>query len=262
MIDIIQEQVSLLGSEHLADRGVLDWASPVPVFGDHKNATIATMGINPSNLEFQDQDGDELDGQERRFHTLHSLGLDSWCDISPEHHEEIEEMCRLYFHNRPYTRWFNQLDYLIAETGYSYYNYHEKACHLDLVPYATRNKWALLKSIDTRYLKSLTKHSLRKLIDESSVEMVILNGQQVVNEYKDIFQNGLRSRNRQPWNLSRRNGKHVLGIAYTGKYQAANGRTIKIVGFNHNIQSSYGMTKAVRESMRRWITLQWSEIKK
>ena len=59
---------------------VIRWGCPVPSFGDLSSARIATVGLNPSNREFVDGLGNELEGPSRRFHTLKSLGIASWAD--------------------------------------------------------------------------------------------------------------------------------------------------------------------------------------
>ena len=66
--------VSRLADDRIINSSVISWGSPVPSFGDLSNASIATIGLNPSNLEFVDEKGKELDGSRRRFHTLNSLG--------------------------------------------------------------------------------------------------------------------------------------------------------------------------------------------
>ncbi|MGW0454520.1 hypothetical protein [Gordonia sputi] len=68
---------------------VLEWASPVPVFGDLKTARIATVGINPSNREFVDRSGEELVGRARRLTTLTSLGLPDWTHATDTHLTDI-----------------------------------------------------------------------------------------------------------------------------------------------------------------------------
>ena len=50
-----------------------------------------------------------------------------------------------YFFKNPYDRWFGVLDRAIAGTKSSYYSSTTSACHIDLVPYATRNKWGALQ---------------------------------------------------------------------------------------------------------------------
>ena len=48
-----------------------------------------------------------------------------------------------------------------------------------------------------------------------------------------------------------------MGFAYEGIVNDLSGmqldREILVLGFNHNIQSSFGVTKHVIEAIRRWI---------
>jgi hypothetical protein len=52
---------------------VLPGSTPVVAFGDPRSSPVATLGLNPSRIEFE-EDGVELDGHLRRFETLRSLG--------------------------------------------------------------------------------------------------------------------------------------------------------------------------------------------
>src|SRR5690349_12868397 len=112
---------------------VIPWSAPVPSFGDLSRSTLATLGLNPSNREFVDIEGRELDGDARRFHTLGSLGLARWSEATRRHRELIAESCCTYFTRNPYDTWFKKLDFLIAGTNASYYDPHSSACHLDLI---------------------------------------------------------------------------------------------------------------------------------
>jgi hypothetical protein len=259
MIEIIRKQIAQLVSGELGRRGVIDWAAPVPAFGDCVNSKIATVGINPSNLEFQSQSGEKLIEQERRFPTLDSLGIQSWSEAKDKDLEKIRSSGVHYFQNKPYTRWFNQLEFLLAETGLSFYNVHNSACHLDLVPFSTAKKWANLTASDTKYLKDTCRNSLHELVDCSKFKLLILNGQQVVNEFEDLFSVKLLSKPMPEWDLPRKSGVPVAGISYCGEIPRKKVGIIKIVGFNHNIQSSYGITNQVKISIRKWIADQWTE---
>ena len=117
---------------------VIDWAPPVPAFGDPSKARVVTLGLNPSDREFVDRRDRELDGPQRRFPTLRSLGLEGWHQATDAHMEAIAEACRSYFERNPNDTWFRHLDFLIKETGTSFYQTEGHAAHLDLVPYATR----------------------------------------------------------------------------------------------------------------------------
>jgi hypothetical protein len=60
------------------------------------------------------------------------------------------------------------------------------------------------------------------------------------------------------WALPRRQQADVAGIAYKGIVREVSGislgRELLVLGFNHNIQSSFGVTTEVRDAIRRWIT--------
>ena len=86
------------------------------------NSKIATIGLNPSNREFLDVEGKELDKELRRLQTLNSLGIQNWSEIKEEHINVIIDACQCYFENNPYNGWFRILDDLISGTSTSYYN--------------------------------------------------------------------------------------------------------------------------------------------
>ena len=48
-----------------------------------------------------------------------------------------------------------------------------------------------------------------------------------------------------------------MGYAYEGivdeLFDVQFGRSVKVLGFNHNIQSSFGVTNEVQYSIRQWV---------
>lgn len=141
MVEMLSHLLEHMDSPDATATDVIPWSCPVPAFGDLSNSFVATLGLNPSNREFVDEAGNELEGAARRLHTLRSLGLSRWSDADAGHIEQIEDCCRRYFARNPYNGWFRTLDLLIAGTRASYYGMFAGACHLDLIPYATRSKW-------------------------------------------------------------------------------------------------------------------------
>src|SRR6266849_5010343 len=141
MNTMLSKLVERLGDSTLSEANVIPWSSPVPSFGDVSRSRVATLGLNPSNREFVDALGNELDGPLRRFHTLRSLRLARWSDVSVPQLRLILDSCRAYFFRNPYHTWFGRLDHLISGTRASFYDRAATACHLDLVPYATSCKW-------------------------------------------------------------------------------------------------------------------------
>ncbi len=235
--------IDLLDSRSTEDMGIIKWGSPVPSFGNITGSRIATLGLNPSNREFVDESGNELDGKFRRFHTLKSLGLDSWSDIDSRHLSLISDSCNDYFDNNPYDRWFKILDNVISGTGSSFYSKTTAACHLDLIPYATMQKWNELSLNQRSTLLKLIGNALGLLVRESPIELLILNGQSVVDIFQDISEIKLEKQVMPTWALPRHTTHDVTGLAYFGVTDNLSGiqleRNLMVLGFNHNLQSSF-----------------------
>lgn len=250
--------IDRLDDQEFSDTNIIPWGSPVPSFGDLRNSKVATLGLNPSNREFVDVNGNELDGEFRRFHTLASLGINQWSDTNPDHLELIENSCVTYFHRNPYDGWFRKLDYLISGTEISYYNASAPACHLDLIPYATACKWTELSPDQRSSLMSLADDTLGLLLRESPVRLIILNGISVVEQFQNLAGIEFEKQEKRSWALPRRSRQDVKGFSYKGVVRSLSGVELRqellVLGFNHNIQSSFGITAKVTASIRNWIT--------
>jgi hypothetical protein len=232
---------------------VIPWGSPIPSFGDLMAAKVATLGLNPSNREFVDVNGAELDGGQRRFHTLRSLNLARWADATSAHLELIAKSCEGYFANNPYDMWFRKLEYVMSGTGASYYASPSRACHLDLVPYATARKWTVLSQRERRALLGAADDTLGLLLQHSPIRVLILNGSAVVSAFEKITHARLTRKRRVNWTLPH----GIEGFSFEGIVQSICGielcRPVRVVGYNHNIQSSFGVTRQVTSSIQRWI---------
>lgn len=250
--------VCRLGETVLSGTNVIPWSCPVPAFGDPSKSRIATVGLNPSNREFVDDAGNELAGTARRFHTLNSLGLANWGDANAGHVQLIMDACRAYFSRNPYDGWFKKLDHLISGAKASYYDTSARACHLDLIPYATACKWTELTRQQRASLLDAAGDTLGLLLRDSAIRLVILNGNSVVDQFQKMAGVELEKRAMDEWSLPRRSSVDVTGFAYRGLVRDVAGirlkRDVLVLGFNHNIQSSFGVTTQVTASIRRWIT--------
>lgn len=248
----------------LHESNVIPWSSPIISFGKISTSKIATLGINPSNREFVDINGNELNGNERRFHTLDSLGLKSWDSANEIHFEKINQLCEDYFTINPYDGWFKKLDYLISGTSMSYYFPSFEACHLDLIPFATALKWSDLTNQQRLSLLDLTSDILGLLIKKSSIKVLILNGQTVVENLQKVSNIELSKELKPEWKLNRKKTDGVAGYSYTGVINKIGhiklDNDIRILGFNHNIQSSFGVSSEVQTSIRNWITEEITQI--
>jgi len=242
------------------EQSVMEWSCPVPYFGRLQGSAVATLGINPSNREFVDATGGELDGDSRRFPTLGSLGLQTWGDASSLDVTAIVSACNDYFLGNPYSRWFDTLDTLMRPAGASYYSYDNPAAHLDLVPYATHVKWGSLRQDQQRTLLRSGQDLLASLLRDSTIELLVLNGASVVRQFEEVAGIELAREYNPCWDLPRRGTDPVRGVAYTGSLdhiaEVDFGRSIAVAGYNHNLQSSFGVTNRAVEAIARWVATQ------
>ena len=236
---------------------VMPGTCPIVAFGDIEKSKIATLGINPSNREFVDSDGKELQGDFRRFHTLNSLGLSSWADADARILELVISTFVTYFARNPYDTWFGKLDYIMGSAEFSYYGDGYKACHLDLVPFATETKWGNLSSQERAELLGLSASSLGILLRDSQVGLLILNGSTVVHNFQRVAEAPLQAEENSDWDLFRQNASPVKGVAYMGAVRSVAGisldRELQVIGFNHNLQSSFGVSNRVMSAIRKWV---------
>jgi len=255
--DQIYSLLTSMTDQALIDADMIPWSSPIPVFGDPTDAVIATVGLNPSNREFVDPSGNELEGTSRRFPTLKSLMLRNWGTANRKHAKTIANACRTYFSINPYDLWFGALNKLIQGTGASFYPSTLKACHLDLVPFATVGKWSSLSIAQRAELRARSSQLLPQLLRASNIRTIILNGATVVREIQNAFRIQLDVQAMPKWTLRRESGDHITGLAYRGAITSIGGvaltSRIAVLGYNHNIQSSFGVTRHVRMDIARWI---------
>ena len=250
--------IDRLDSPAVSGTDVIRWGCPVPSFGDLSSSRVATLGLNPSNREFVDELGDELQGTFRRFHTLKSLGLGSWAEVDARHLRLILESCRRYFLGNPYDRWFKRLDHVVSGAKASFYGASCMACHLDLIPYATTRKWTELTAHQRSSLLAVAADTLGLLLRDSPVRILILNGRSVVEQFQDVAGICLDRREMPAWSLARQPKRDVIGLAYTGVVHTLSGirlpHEILVLGYNHNLQSSFGLTKEAILAIRDWIS--------
>lgn len=253
----VRRLIALLGKGDPIALGAIPWASPVVSFGDPTTSTVATLGLNPSNLEFVDNSGNQLVAPHNRFESLDTLKVRDWSDIAALGVQRVWDACQGYFFRNPYDQWFRRLDKLLVGTGASYYNYiGSSACHLDLVPFATAEKWSSLGTAQRAALVEMGVPSLVQAIRASNIRILVLNGSTVVKEFSRLLEpNALDCSEMPTWALQ---SGRVAGFAHMGRVSrvagASLGRDITVLGYNHNIQSSFGVTREAVSHMSRWIS--------
>ena len=258
VLSVLTKLIDRLDSDAVIGTDIIPWSCPVPTFGDLTSPQLATLGINPSYREFVDPSGEELQGELRRFHTLESLGLETWAEADARHLELILDTYRSYFFCNPYNAWFKKLDFAISGANASYYDSPSTACHLDLIPFATIRRWTELSTQQRSSLVAVSGDTLGMILRDSQVRVLILNGSSVVKGFQSVAGVSLRAEEIPAWSLGRRSSANVKGVAYTGVAATVSGikldRQLKVLGFNHNLQSSFGVTMEVITAIREWIT--------
>jgi hypothetical protein len=214
---------------------VVSGSTPVVAFGDPSSATVATLGLNPSRVEFIDS-GQLLGGQQRRLASLGSLGVESLSGANASTVGRVVGACRRYFWRRPYRRWFDQLETILGPLGYSYYD--GTACHLDLVQSATDPTWAKLGDDQRQRLLSADVPFLLDQLDRSAFRFLLING------------SGVRVWAAATLGIEFAN---VAGVAQNGTTTGFavgkfNGK-IPVLAWSTNLQSSWGVTRARRHAI-------------
>ncbi len=257
MKQLVKEMLEV-SVNHGQSSGVIPWGCPIPAFGNFMDAEIATVGINPSNREFTDENMVELIGNARRFPTLKSLGLSSWRSATNREIQKIVDACTFYFDGPSYDLWFRKLDGLLTGAGYSYYPFGQHACHLDLVPWATYEKWTNLPNGSKQFLLKLGSRFLAQIINETPVRILIFNGSTILKTFQEVAEIDVETTRMRNWNLPRQNSEGVLGYSYEGSVTSIAGVKLKrkafILGYNHNLQSSFGVTRVVQKNISTWIS--------
>ena len=215
---------------------VVNGSTPVVSFGRLESARVATLGLNPSKREFLDSSGHELDGEKRRFESRRSLSLRSLDPTSSSGAQRIVDACDRYFLRSPYRRWFDQLEPMVRAAGASYYE--GTACHLDLVQWATNPTWAKLSDTTKRRLLMDDVPFLRRQIAESQIRTLLLNGRSVIVHSTAALGVQLRE-------VAHFERTTIYLSNYSGK---------RLIAWSINIQSSFGVTAAVRRNIAQATT--------
>jgi hypothetical protein len=153
---------------------VVPGSTPVLAFGNCLTARVATLGLNPSRLEFLHRNGALREGPDRRLATHSSLGVS---DLSRAPYEIIAQVfkdCANYFQAHPYCQWFRPLEEILAACGASYST--GSACHLDLVQWATDPTWGKIKNTAVRERLIADAPFLSNQLNNKNFRLLLVNG--------------------------------------------------------------------------------------
>ena len=90
------------------------------------------------------------------------------------------------------------------------------------------------------------------------IEILILNGRSVIERFKENSNTSFTKKYEPEWDLRRSDSPDIKGVGYTGIcskiHNTSLSRSIFVIGYNHNIQSSFGVTSEAKIAIQDWIT--------
>ena len=247
--------IDLLLFDGVIREQAIQWASPVPYYGDPSTAEVATMSLRPSHSEFINRNLYEILGQKRRFHTLRSLHLHSWHSVAAAHINRMDHLCRRYFLRNPSGLWHDRFGKVLQHTGRSYEA--GTACHLSLIPYAMpQNGNRAMSDRKVKAMMDASLFALAQILRDSPIALLVLNGDAVIARFEWLADIRLSETEQPEWRLSNPQARKNEGFSYTGVLSSIGqvdlGREITIAGFNHSAISRY-MDAPVRNTIARWV---------
>ncbi len=217
------------------DSRVVEGSTPVVSFGNAHCAAVATLGLNPSRVEFLDRDGNELVDPFRRLATHASLGTSNLANAPEPVVAQVLNDCNSYFSGNPYRQWFDQLELILTQCGASYYD--GSACHLDLVQWATDPTWGNLRPASLRKeLLNADSLFLREQLSNENIELLFANGMGVVRQLRAAA------------NTSLDEIEPIVGFGHRGTrlFIGTILDRVRVIGWSTNLQSSFGVSSGLR----------------
>jgi hypothetical protein len=178
---------------------IVEGSIPIVFFGNIEKAEIATLSLNPSNIEF------EHNG-ERRCLDRKQLGVPDNQILTRAQSESVYQSLLIFFKVNPYKMWFNPMNKLFKSKGYEYYN--DKIVHLDISPWATSNKWESLSQEERESIIDIS--IIKNVIQKCGIKILFINGKTAFNvfyktlniEVKDIKENSFDYTTKNGYNRS------------------------------------------------------------
>lgn len=219
------------------DSHVVAGSTPVVSFGDAHSASVATLGLNPSRVEFLDRNGNELVGCFRRLATHTSLGTSDLANAPASVVGQVLKDCNAYFADdrNPYRQWFDQLELILNACGASYYD--GSACHLDLVQWATDPTWGKLRpsTLRKRLLDADSPFLMEQLSNEN-IQLLLINGMGVLSQLLPMFNT----------NFDETDPIVGFGPCDTRFFLGTVLDHVRVIAWSTNLQSSFGVTSELR----------------
>jgi hypothetical protein len=241
--DYIEERIR---RQAPSDLNVVPCSTPVVSFGNSQMATVATLGINPSRVEFLDSNGVLLEGPKRRLATHESLGTTDLTRAPIELIAQVVDDCNLYFERQPYWGWFKQLGPVLDACDASYRD--GSACHLDLVQWATDPTWSKLRPPAIR--KKLIAEDAKFLasqLQRENLRLLLVNGHGALRQLCRSMADA----------LDLDEIKSIEGYAEvpTRLFSGRIFGRVRVAAWSTNLQSSFGVTTELRQELPKRVAV-------
>lgn len=224
---------------------ILQCSTPVICFGDINKSEIATLGINPSDKEFVDNKGNFLLNSSLRFQNCYSLKQTDLTLLNTKQTDLVFDYCCNYFKNpNPYKKWFDVIEnYILSFLNVSYYD--NTCCHIDLIQWATKDKWRDLSQISKNNLLDNDFSFFIKLLKFQKIKILLINGIGIFN----ILNKKLSLRIIKDEYIYSDNKKcRVIKFSFI-----SNNKNIICFAWSQNLQSSFGLTNKMKTKIGQWL---------
>jgi hypothetical protein len=220
-VNVVQQQLK----EFLLDKiseplpksvKIVEGSIPIVFFGNVEKAEIATLSLNPSNIEF------EHNGK-RRCVDRKQLRVSDSQQLTREQAERVYQSLLLFFKVNPYKTWFNPMNKLFQSKGFEYYN--DKIVHLDISPWATSNKWDSLSREERESIIDTT--IIENVIEKRGIKKLFINGKTAFNVFCATLNINANDIQKSSFNYNTQSGKSRSFIIYETKIFGC-----KVVGWN------------------------------
>ena len=224
---------------------VVPYSTPVVSFGNFRIARVATLGINPSNREFEDQNKRLLTGQSQRLENLISLNAASTKSLTDSQVSQVISACDSYFEKNSYS-WFTPLEKVIR-SGLNVSYFDKTACHLDLVQWSTSSKWQVLSTKVKEKLLDDGKSHLENQLNQALISVVVVNG---ISVWRELQLAGFVTPEKVG-KLTFPNGKTTCQLL------VSKNRGLTFLGWTSNLQSQQGAnSNQFLQDLAGWLKLQ------
>ena len=219
---------------------ILQNTTPIICFGNLFNSTFATLGLNPSNKEFVDNNNNFLSDNNLRFQNCFSLSEHDLTKLTNDKTNLVLDSCISYFKFNPYKRWFNVLEkYVLSKLNVSYYN--DTCCHLDIVQWATAEKWGSISKISQTQLIDKDYPFLLRQLENQNINLLLINGKGVFDILSKIEKTYIQKEEEIQINAET--------CQMTKFYFKIGKKRINCIAWSKNMQSSYGLTNNMKEKI-------------